>query len=141
MYGETERFEKKIWTVSGDVKWQGLALKTRLLSCTRSYSKNADGRHSQDLVQKDHHGSSCASLHCAAEPVPNLTSEAHSSVCSGIAQLCRESQEAKVGAASSFRVWSGLQWPLSLTWNKEPEHILPSHGLEPQAVASVYVDW
>ncbi|XP_075286054.1 KAT8 regulatory NSL complex subunit 1-like protein isoform X6 [Opisthocomus hoazin] len=64
---------------------------------SRSYSKNADGRHSQDLVQKDHHGSSCASLHCAAEPVPNLTSEAHSSVCSGIAQLCRESQEAKSG--------------------------------------------
>ncbi|XP_076198237.1 KAT8 regulatory NSL complex subunit 1-like protein isoform X4 [Aptenodytes patagonicus] len=64
---------------------------------SRSYSKNADGRHSQDSVQKDHHGSSCASLHCAAEPVPDLTSEAHSSVCSGIAQLCRESQEAKSG--------------------------------------------
>ncbi|XP_074451227.1 KAT8 regulatory NSL complex subunit 1-like protein isoform X4 [Larus michahellis] len=64
---------------------------------SRSYSKNADGRHSQDTVQKDHHGSSCASLHCAAEPVPDLTSEAHSSVCSGIAQLCRENQEAKSG--------------------------------------------
>ncbi|XP_063197062.1 KAT8 regulatory NSL complex subunit 1-like protein isoform X4 [Chroicocephalus ridibundus] len=64
---------------------------------SRSYSKNADGRHSQDSVQKDHHGSSCASLHCAAEPVPDLTSEAHSSVCSGIAQLCRENQEAKSG--------------------------------------------
>ncbi|KAM9287046.1 KAT8 regulatory NSL complex subunit 1-like protein isoform 5-T6 [Morus bassanus] len=64
---------------------------------SRSYSKNADGRHSQDSVQKDHHGSSCASLHCAAEPVPDLTSEAHSSVCSGIAQLCGESQEAKSG--------------------------------------------
>ncbi|KAM6080274.1 LOW QUALITY PROTEIN: KAT8 regulatory NSL complex subunit 1-like protein [Theristicus caerulescens] len=64
---------------------------------SRSYSKNADGRHSQDSVQKDHHSSSCASLHCAAEPVPDLTSEAHSSVCSGIAQLGRESQEAKSG--------------------------------------------
>ncbi|XP_054066232.1 KAT8 regulatory NSL complex subunit 1-like protein isoform X4 [Rissa tridactyla] len=64
---------------------------------SRSYSKNADGRHSQDSVQKDHHGSSCASLHCAAEPVPDLTLEAHSSVCSGIAQLCRENQEAKSG--------------------------------------------
>ncbi|KAM6260075.1 KAT8 regulatory NSL complex subunit 1-like protein isoform 3-T4 [Spheniscus humboldti] len=64
---------------------------------SRSYSKNADGRHSQDSVQKDNHGSSCASLHFAAEPVPDLTSEAHSSVCSGIAQLCREGQEAKSG--------------------------------------------
>ncbi|XP_075612155.1 KAT8 regulatory NSL complex subunit 1-like protein isoform X4 [Balearica regulorum gibbericeps] len=64
---------------------------------SRSYSKNADGRHGQDSVQKDHHGSSCASLHCAAEPVPDVTSEAHSSLCSGIAQLCRESQEAKSG--------------------------------------------
>ncbi|XP_072731592.1 KAT8 regulatory NSL complex subunit 1-like protein isoform X7 [Ciconia boyciana] len=64
---------------------------------SRSYSKNADGRHSQDSVQKDHQGSSCASLHCTAEPVPDLTSEAHSSVCSGIAQPCRESQEVKSG--------------------------------------------
>ncbi|XP_075009821.1 KAT8 regulatory NSL complex subunit 1-like protein isoform X6 [Calonectris borealis] len=64
---------------------------------SRSYSKSADGRQSQDSVQKDHHGSSCASLHCAAEPVPDLTLEAHSAVCSGIAQLCRESQEAKSG--------------------------------------------
>ncbi|XP_059676373.1 KAT8 regulatory NSL complex subunit 1-like protein isoform X2 [Gavia stellata] len=64
---------------------------------SRSYSKNADGRHSQDSVQKDHHSGSCASLHCTAEPLPDLTSEAHSSVCSGLAQLCRESQEAKSG--------------------------------------------
>lgn len=74
-----------------------------LLSRARSYGKNADGRHGQDSVQKDHPGSSCASLHCAAEPVPDLTSEAHSSVCSGIAQLRRESQEAKVGGSGSFQ--------------------------------------
>nr|XP_010299839.1 PREDICTED: KAT8 regulatory NSL complex subunit 1-like protein isoform X2 [Balearica regulorum gibbericeps] len=59
---------------------------------SRSYSKNADGRHGQDSVQKDHHGSSCAPLF-----FPDMTSEAHSSLCSGIAQLCRESQEAKSG--------------------------------------------
>ncbi|KAM6421306.1 KAT8 regulatory NSL complex subunit 1-like protein isoform 1-T1 [Rhynochetos jubatus] len=64
---------------------------------SRSYSKNADGRHSQDSAQKDERGSSCASLHCAAEPVPALTSEAHSSVCSEVAQPCGESQEAKSG--------------------------------------------
>ncbi|KAM4776146.1 KAT8 regulatory NSL complex subunit 1-like protein isoform 6-T9 [Cyanocitta cristata] len=55
---------------------------------SRSYSKNADGRHSQDSVQKDH---------CAADPAPVPTLEAHSSVCSGMAPLCRESQEEKSG--------------------------------------------
>ncbi|OXB64722.1 hypothetical protein ASZ78_014993 [Callipepla squamata] len=76
-----------------------------LLSRARSYSKNADGRHSQD--SKDHPSSSCASLHCAAEPVPDPTSEAHSSVCSGIAQLRRESQDAKSG------LWELRVFPLT----------------------------
>ncbi|KAM9284352.1 KAT8 regulatory NSL complex subunit 1-like protein isoform 3-T5 [Cariama cristata] len=85
-YEERERARWSLWEQS---RWPRRN--------SRSYSKNADGRHSQDSVQKDHHGNSCASLHCTAEPAPDLTSEAHSSVCSGIAQLCRESQEAKSG--------------------------------------------
>ncbi|KAM6070864.1 KAT8 regulatory NSL complex subunit 1-like protein isoform 1-T2 [Chlamydotis macqueenii] len=85
-YEERERARWSLWEQS-----------RRPRRNSRSYSKNADGRHSQDSVQKEHHSSSCASLHCAAEPVPDLTSEAHSSVCSGITQLCRESQEAKAG--------------------------------------------
>ncbi|XP_064371397.1 KAT8 regulatory NSL complex subunit 1-like protein isoform X1 [Dromaius novaehollandiae] len=85
-YEERERARWSLWEQS---RWPRRN--------SRSYSKNADGRHSQDSVQKDHHGSSCASLHCAPEPVPDLTSEAHSSACSGIAQLCGESQEAKSG--------------------------------------------
>ncbi|XP_038037769.2 KAT8 regulatory NSL complex subunit 1-like protein isoform X4 [Anas platyrhynchos] len=85
-YEERERARWSLWEQS---RWPRRN--------SRSYSKNADGRHSQDAVHKDHHSSSCASLHCAAEPVPDPTSEAHSSVCSGIAQLCRESQEAKSG--------------------------------------------
>ncbi|KAM6132204.1 LOW QUALITY PROTEIN: KAT8 regulatory NSL complex subunit 1-like protein [Phoenicopterus ruber ruber] len=84
-YEERERARWSLWEQS---RWPRRN--------SRSYSKNADGRHSQDSVQKDHHGSSCASLHCAAEPVPDLTPEAHSSICSGIAQLCRD-QEAKSG--------------------------------------------
>ncbi|XP_032045525.1 KAT8 regulatory NSL complex subunit 1-like protein isoform X3 [Aythya fuligula] len=85
-YEERERARWSLWEQS---RWPRRN--------SRSYSKNADGRHSQDAVHKDHHSSSCASLHCAAEPVPDPTSEAHSSVCSGIAQLCRESHEAKSG--------------------------------------------
>ncbi|XP_040532515.1 KAT8 regulatory NSL complex subunit 1-like protein isoform X13 [Gallus gallus] len=85
-YEERERARWSLWEQS---RWPRRN--------SRSYGKNADGRHGQDSVQKDHPGSSCASLHCAAEPVPDLTSEAHSSVCSGIAQLRRESQEAKSG--------------------------------------------
>ncbi|XP_067154838.1 KAT8 regulatory NSL complex subunit 1-like protein isoform X1 [Apteryx mantelli] len=85
-YEERERARWSLWEQS---RWPRRN--------SRSYSKNADGRHSQDSMQKDHHGSSYASLHCAPEPVPDLTSEAHSSVCSGIAQLCGESQEAKSG--------------------------------------------
>ncbi|XP_074766849.1 KAT8 regulatory NSL complex subunit 1-like protein isoform X5 [Athene noctua] len=85
-YEERERARWSLWEQS---RWPRRN--------SRSYSKNADGRHSQDLVQKDHQSSSCASLHCTAEPVPDVTLEAHSSVCSGIAQHCRESQEAKSG--------------------------------------------
>ncbi|XP_053925462.1 KAT8 regulatory NSL complex subunit 1-like protein isoform X8 [Cuculus canorus] len=85
-YEERERARWSLWEQS---RWPRRN--------SRSYSKNADGRHSQDSMQKDHHGSSCASLHCAAEPFPDPASEAHGSVCSGIAQLCRESQEAKAG--------------------------------------------
>ncbi|XP_035187919.1 KAT8 regulatory NSL complex subunit 1-like protein isoform X8 [Oxyura jamaicensis] len=85
-YEERERARWSLWEQS---RWPRRN--------SRSYTKNADGRHSQDAVHKDHHSSSCASLHCTAEPVPDPTSEAHSSVCSGIAQLCRESQEAKSG--------------------------------------------
>ncbi|NXD82614.1 KAL1L protein, partial [Halcyon senegalensis] len=87
-YEERERARWSLWEQS---RWP------RRNSRQVSYSKNADGRHSQDSVQKDHHGSSCAPLHCAAEPVSELTSEAHGSVCSGIAQLHRDSQEAKSG--------------------------------------------
>uniref|UniRef100_A0A8C8B9Z3 KAT8 regulatory NSL complex subunit 1 like n=1 Tax=Otus sunia TaxID=257818 RepID=A0A8C8B9Z3_9STRI len=85
-YEERERARWSLWEQS---RWPRRN--------SRSYSKNADGRHSQDSVQKDHQSSSCASLHCTAEPVPDTTLEAHSSVCSGIAQCCRESQEAKSG--------------------------------------------
>ncbi|XP_048809750.1 KAT8 regulatory NSL complex subunit 1-like protein isoform X5 [Lagopus muta] len=85
-YEERERARWSLWEQS---RWPRRN--------SRSYSKNADGRHGQDVVQKDHPSSSCASLHCAAEPVPDLTPEAHGSVCSGIAQLRRESQEAKSG--------------------------------------------
>ncbi|XP_030310026.1 KAT8 regulatory NSL complex subunit 1-like protein isoform X4 [Calypte anna] len=94
-YEERERARWSLWEQS---RWPRRN--------SRSYSKNADGRHSQDSVQKDHHSTSCASLHCAAEPVPDLTSEAHSSVCSGIAQLCRESQEMKSG------LWERRVFPL-----------------------------
>ncbi|NXL85231.1 KAL1L protein, partial [Alectura lathami] len=106
-YEERERARWSLWEQS---RWprrnsrQGAGLKT--LFCARSYSKNAEGRHGQDAVQKDHHGGSCASLHGAAEPAPDLTSDAHSSVCSGIAQLCRESQEAKSG------LWEPRVFPL-----------------------------
>uniref|UniRef100_A0A8C0I8M2 KAT8 regulatory NSL complex subunit 1 like n=1 Tax=Bubo bubo TaxID=30461 RepID=A0A8C0I8M2_BUBBB len=85
-YEERERARWSLWEQS---RWPRRN--------SRSYSKNADGRHSQDSVQKDHQSSSCASLHCTAEPVPDMTLEAHSSVCSGIAQRCRESQEVKSG--------------------------------------------
>ncbi|NXG78793.1 KAL1L protein, partial [Baryphthengus martii] len=97
-YEERERARWSLWEQS---RWP------RRNSRQVSYSKNAEGRHSQDSVQKDHHGSSCASLHCATEPVPESTSEAHSSVCSGIAQLCRESQEAKSG------LWELRVFPLN----------------------------
>lgn len=84
------------------MKGHRVSFKTRLLSCPRSYSKTADGRHSQDAVQKDHHSSSSALQPGAAEPAPDLTSESHGSVCSGIPQLYGESQEAKVGASNGL---------------------------------------
>ncbi|NXQ44521.1 KAL1L protein, partial [Catharus fuscescens] len=74
-YEERERARWSLWEQS---RWP------RRNSRQVSYSKNADSRHSQDSVQKDH---------CAADPAPDPTSEAHSSVCSGMASLCRESQE------------------------------------------------
>ncbi|NXA96410.1 KAL1L protein, partial [Melanocharis versteri] len=78
-YEERERARWSLWEQS---RWP------RRNSRQVSYSKNADGRHSQDLVQKDH---------CTADPAPDPTLEAHSSVCSGMAPLCRESQEEKSG--------------------------------------------
>ncbi|NXO01735.1 KAL1L protein, partial [Rhinopomastus cyanomelas] len=96
-YEERERARWSLWEQS---RWP------RRNSRQVSYSKNADGRHSQDSVQKDHHGSSCTSLHCAAEPVADFASEAHSTVCSGIGQLRRESQEAKTG------LWERRVFPL-----------------------------
>uniref|UniRef100_A0A8C6JI17 PEHE domain-containing protein n=1 Tax=Melopsittacus undulatus TaxID=13146 RepID=A0A8C6JI17_MELUD len=85
-YEERERARWSLWEQS---RWPRRN--------SRSYSRSSDGRHSQDTAQKDQHSSSCTSLHCTAEPVPSLTSEAPSSVCSGTAQLCRENQEAKSG--------------------------------------------
>nr|XP_021388180.1 KAT8 regulatory NSL complex subunit 1-like protein isoform X3 [Lonchura striata domestica] len=76
-YEERERARWSLWEQS---RWPRRN--------SRSYSKNADGRHSQDMVQKDH---------CTADPAPDPASEAHSSVCSGMAPLCRESQEEKSG--------------------------------------------
>ncbi|XP_065696967.1 KAT8 regulatory NSL complex subunit 1-like protein isoform X4 [Patagioenas fasciata] len=85
-YEERERARWSLWEQS---RWPRRN--------SRSYSKNADGRHSQDAVQKDHHSSSSALQPGAAEPAPDLTSESHGSVCSGMAQLYGESQEAKSG--------------------------------------------
>ncbi|XP_064925122.1 KAT8 regulatory NSL complex subunit 1-like protein isoform X5 [Columba livia] len=85
-YEERERARWSLWEQS---RWPRRN--------SRSYSKTADGRHSQDAVQKDHHSSSSALQPGAAEPAPDLTSESHGSVCSGIPQLYGESQEAKSG--------------------------------------------
>ncbi|KAK2532659.1 Kansl1l [Columba livia] len=87
-YEERERARWSLWEQS---RWP------RRNSRQVSYSKTADGRHSQDAVQKDHHSSSSALQPGAAEPAPDLTSESHGSVCSGIPQLYGESQEAKSG--------------------------------------------
>ncbi|NXI78859.1 KAL1L protein, partial [Rhipidura dahli] len=75
-YEERERVRWSLWEQS---RWP------RRNSRQVSYSKNADGRHSQDSVQKDH---------CAADLAPDPTLEAQGSVCS---PLCRESQEEKSG--------------------------------------------
>uniref|UniRef100_A0A8C5UC07 KAT8 regulatory NSL complex subunit 1 like n=1 Tax=Malurus cyaneus samueli TaxID=2593467 RepID=A0A8C5UC07_9PASS len=85
-YEERERARWSLWEQS---RWPRRN--------SRSYSKNADGRHSQDSVQKDH---------CAADPAPDPTAETHSSVCSGMAPLCRESQEEKSG------LWEPRVFPL-----------------------------
>ncbi|NXE35277.1 KAL1L protein, partial [Ptilorrhoa leucosticta] len=77
-----EQRERARWSLWEQSHWP------RRNSRQVSYSKNADGRHSQDSVQKDH---------CAADPAPDPTLEGHSSVCSGTAPLCRENQEEKSG--------------------------------------------
>ncbi|XP_063256193.1 KAT8 regulatory NSL complex subunit 1-like protein isoform X1 [Prinia subflava] len=76
-YEERERARWSLWEQS---RWPRRS--------SRSYSKNADGRQSQDSVQKEH---------CAADPAPDPAAEAHSSACSGVAPLCRDSQEEKSG--------------------------------------------
>ncbi|XP_037999378.1 KAT8 regulatory NSL complex subunit 1-like protein isoform X5 [Motacilla alba alba] len=86
-YEERERARWSLWEQS---RWPRRN--------SRSYSKNADGRHSQDVVQKDH---------CTADPAPDPALEAHGSVCSGMAPLCRESQEEKSG------LWELRVFPLN----------------------------
>ncbi|CAN8200923.1 unnamed protein product [Coccothraustes coccothraustes] len=87
-YEERERARWSLWEQSC---WP------RRNSRQVSYSKN-DGRHSQDVVQKDH---------CTADPAPEPALESHSSVCSGMAPLCRESQEEKSG------LWELRVFPLT----------------------------
>ncbi|NXM68050.1 KAL1L protein, partial [Serilophus lunatus] len=82
-YEERERARWSLWEQS---RWP------RRNSRQVSYSKNVDGRHSQD--------------HCAADPAPERTLEAHGSVCSGMALLCGEGQEPKSG------VWELRVFPL-----------------------------
>ncbi|NXT74876.1 KAL1L protein, partial [Zapornia atra] len=95
-----EKRERARWSLWEQSRWP------RRNSRQVSYSRNADGRHSQDAVQKDHPSSSSAPLHCAAEPVPDSILEAHSSLCSGTTQLHGESQEAKSG------LWEPRVFPL-----------------------------
>ncbi|XP_071417835.1 KAT8 regulatory NSL complex subunit 1-like protein isoform X3 [Pithys albifrons albifrons] len=71
-YEERERARWSLWEQS---RWPRRN--------SRSYSKNVDGRHSQD--------------YSAADSAPDPAVEAHSSFCSGMAPLCREGQEAKSG--------------------------------------------
>uniref|UniRef100_A0A8U8BSN6 KAT8 regulatory NSL complex subunit 1 like n=1 Tax=Geospiza parvula TaxID=87175 RepID=A0A8U8BSN6_GEOPR len=86
-YEERERARWSLWEQS---RWPRRN--------SRSYSKNADARHSQDVVQKDH---------CTADPAPEPALETHSSVCSGMAPLGRESQEEKSG------LWELRVFPLN----------------------------
>ncbi|NWX99700.1 KAL1L protein, partial [Nothoprocta ornata] len=65
----------------------------------RSRRKNADGQHSHDVVQRDVQGS-------APDSAPEPAHEAHGAPCSGIAQPCGESQEAKSG------LWEPRVFPL-----------------------------
>ncbi|NXG47489.1 KAL1L protein, partial [Psilopogon haemacephalus] len=82
-YEERERARWSLWEQSC---WP------RRNSRQVSYSKTADGRHSQDAAQKDQHSSSSASLHSTTELPSDFASEAHSF---RAAQLCRENQEVK----------------------------------------------
>ncbi|NXX38011.1 KAL1L protein, partial [Tricholaema leucomelas] len=97
-YEERERARWSLWEQS---RWP------RRNSRQVSYSRNTESRHSHDAAQRDQHSSSSASLHPSAELPPDSTSEAHSSVCSGSTQLCRESQEAKSG------LWELRVFPLT----------------------------
>uniref|UniRef100_A0A8C6ZF52 KAT8 regulatory NSL complex subunit 1 like n=1 Tax=Nothoprocta perdicaria TaxID=30464 RepID=A0A8C6ZF52_NOTPE len=87
-YEERERARWSLWEQS---RWPRRN--------SRSYSKNADGRHSHDAVQRDVQGS-------APDPAPEPAHEAHGAPCSGITQPCGESQEAKSG------LWEPRVFPL-----------------------------
>ncbi|XP_019409191.1 PREDICTED: KAT8 regulatory NSL complex subunit 1-like protein isoform X2 [Crocodylus porosus] len=82
-----EEREKTRWSLWEQSRWPRRN--------SRSYSKNADGRHGQDPVQKENHGNSCASLHYFAEATPELISETRSSMCLALPQTSTENQEAK----------------------------------------------
>ncbi|XP_019347535.1 KAT8 regulatory NSL complex subunit 1-like protein isoform X2 [Alligator mississippiensis] len=82
-----EEREKTRWSLWEQSRWPRRN--------SRSYSKNADGRHGQDPVQKENHGNSYASLHYSAEATPELISETCSSVCLVLPQTSTENQEAK----------------------------------------------
>ncbi|XP_014374782.2 KAT8 regulatory NSL complex subunit 1-like protein isoform X2 [Alligator sinensis] len=82
-----EEREKTRWSLWEQSRWPRRN--------SRSYSKNADGRHGQDPVQKENHGNSYASLHYSAEATPELISETRSSVCLALPQTSTENQEAK----------------------------------------------
>ncbi|KAF2987338.1 hypothetical protein EK904_002375 [Melospiza melodia maxima] len=87
-----EERERARWSLWEQSRWP------RRNSRQVSYSKNADARHSQDMLQKDH---------CTADPAPEPALETHSSVCSGMAPLCRDSQEEKSG------LWELRVFPLN----------------------------
>uniref|UniRef100_A0A8D2N258 KAT8 regulatory NSL complex subunit 1 like n=1 Tax=Zonotrichia albicollis TaxID=44394 RepID=A0A8D2N258_ZONAL len=87
-----EERERARWSLWEQSRWP------RRNSRQVSYSKNADARHSQDVLQKDH---------CTADPAPEPALETHSSVCSGMAPLCRDSQEEKSG------LWELRVFPLN----------------------------
>ncbi|XP_019378971.1 PREDICTED: KAT8 regulatory NSL complex subunit 1-like protein isoform X2 [Gavialis gangeticus] len=86
-HAQYEEREKTRWSLWEQSRWPRRN--------SRSYSKNADGRHGQDPIQKENHGNSCASLHYFAEATPELISETRSSVCLALPQTSTENQEAK----------------------------------------------